>query len=299
MNNAIAVLNILAWPLTVLAIVWTVRKPLASLLPSIQKIRFRDLEVQFSRFLQQTSDEFSRAADIRVDGDPSDQRLLDALKLSPDRAVLAAWNALESCAREKVEGLLPDDESFKSPLKRPLDYLEFKGALTPATARTIRDLQSLRNQVAHFGEDLVVRGNAVRYVSVAEGILKVIDSITGLPKVKLTAVTLLILVLTSLIDSKQYEDITIDEVYKWIRNETVIPSLSRRTKGRADLSNYGADGPYPNFARFYHDQMKRLYDAYGGDHRRKWGVENNGLCLLLAWTNELIQQGSGWHPDEM
>ena len=299
MKNAIAILGILAWPLTVFVIFWMVRKPLASLVPSIQKIKFRGLVFEFSKTLRQTEDDLSKDADVRISGDPSDKRLSDALQLSTDQAVLAAWSALELCAREKVEDLLPTDESFRNPLGRPLDYLDFKGALTPAAASAIRDLRSLKKQVAQFGEDLVVKESAIRYVSVAEGIMKTIDGLTELPRVKLTAITLLILDINCLIDSKQFFDVTIDDVYEWIRNENVIQSLAERAKGHIDLSSYGVDGPYRNFAGFYHEQMKRIYDAYGGDHGRKWGVENLGLCLLLAWTNQLIQQGSGWYPDEM
>ena len=129
--------------------------------------------------------------------------------------------------------------------------------------------------------------------------MKAIDAVAELPKVKLTAVTLLILDLNRLIDSKQFDDVTINEVYEWIKNENVIPSLAERTEGHFSPRDYGVDGPYGNFSAFYHDQLKRIYHAYGGDHAKKWGVENLGLCLLLAWTNQLIQQGSGWHPDEL
>ena len=299
MNNFIAILEIVAWPGVVLAIFLMVRKPLTSLLPWIHKIKYRGLEFEFSESLNRTEDDLSQDSGVKTSGEPSDDRLSHALKLSPYEAVLAAWSALERCARDKVKDLLPSNESFQNPLGRPLDYLEFKGALTPATARAIRDLRSLRNQVAHIGEDIVVRENATRYVSIAEGIMKAIDAVAELPKVKLTAVTLLILDLNRLIDSKQFDDITIKEVYEWIKNENVIPSLAERTKGHFNASDYGVDGPYANFAAFYHDQLKRIYHAYGGDHAKKWGVENLGLCLLLAWTNELIQQGSGWHPDEL
>jgi len=41
-----------------------------------------------------------------------------------------------------------------------------------------------------------------------------------------------------------------------------------------------------------------MYEGYAGNERRKWGIENLGLCLLLAWTNKIIQQGSGWYPNE-
>ena len=33
-----------------------------------------------------------------------------------------------------------------------------------------------------------------------------------------------------------------------------------------------------------------LLGTYGDNPRRKWGIQSNGLCLVLAWTNELIQR---------
>ena len=48
--------------------------------------------------------------------------------------------------------------------------------------------------------------------------------------------------------------------------------------------------------QIYHKHMQDIYYGYAGQHRRKWGVENNGLNLILAWTNEIIQQGKNWSP---
>ena len=36
-----------------------------------------------------------------------------------------------------------------------------------------------------------------------------------------------------------------------------------------------------------------LYRGYEGEERRKWGVERNGLCLLIAWVGEIVQQKWG------
>jgi hypothetical protein len=46
----------------------------------------------------------------------------------------------------------------------------------------------------------------------------------------------------------------------------------------------------PASAEKINSELKSILGGYAGDERRKWGVENSGLCLLLAWTNELIQQ---------
>lgn len=48
-----------------------------------------------------------------------------------------------------------------------------------------------------------------------------------------------------------------------------------------------------DFERAYEEKMNQIYNAYAGDERRKWGVQNLGLCLVLAWTNEIIQWGEG------
>jgi len=38
------------------------------------------------------------------------------------------------------------------------------------------------------------------------------------------------------------------------------------------------------------EKLNEILGGYQGKEPRKWGIENNGLCLLLAWTNELIQR---------
>jgi hypothetical protein len=53
-----------------------------------------------------------------------------------------------------------------------------------------------------------------------------------------------------------------------------------------------------NFEGHYVRHLKSIYGGYAGQERRKWGVENKGLCLLVAWTMEIIQQGSGWQSNE-
>ena len=299
-TNIIELLQVVSWPLTVLILVFVARSPILSLLPAIRKIRFQGAEIEFfSKSLQQIKDDILQQPDMQLNVEIPNSKIKKALGLPPAHMVLEVWNALELSARTTVERTLPPDETFLNPLDRPIDYLEFKGALTPTTAIAIRDLRTLRNQIAHSSDTKLPKEDAIQFADLAKRIINVIDSIVELPKVKLTALTLLILEINHLIDTKEFDDITIDEVYGWIRDENIIPSLAQRAVGHVDLSVYGNEGPYPHFADFFHKQMKSIYGGYAGDHTKKWGVENLGLCLLLAWTNQLIQQGSGWHPDEM
>lgn len=107
--------------------------------------------------------------------------------------------------------------------------------------------------------------------------------------------TLLILSLNALLDTGRYDSITIDEVEDRIRDGSILRFLRGRAGKDIDLS-FQLTSPHGSFERFYISYLQNILDGYGGDESRKWGVQNRGLCLLIAWTNEILQQGSGWSP---
>lgn len=109
---------------------------------------------------------------------------------------------------------------------------------------------------------------------------------------KISALTLMILHLNALIDSGKYNDISIHEVHQAIEGKRVLQFLKERAGSDIDLSIHFSN-VWPDFEDFYESRLNDLYGGYAGNERRKWGVENLGLCLLIAWTNEIIQQGDG------
>ena len=108
---------------------------------------------------------------------------------------------------------------------------------------------------------------------------------------KVTALTLLILEINHLIDTGRYNDISIQDVHKAIENKRVLRFLRERAGKDIDLSIHLDSDTYGNFEAYYEQKLNDIYGGYAGQERRKWGVERLGLCLLLAWTNEIIQQG--------
>lgn len=297
MDNLIKLLDVLAWPSVVLIVAFLLRKPIKALLPFVENIKYKDFEVKFRKELDQVKEE-AKEAGIEIQTEIGDKtEIYKLIEVSPTAAILESWKELEISARKKVEELAPRDAKFRNLLQRPIAYLEHTGALIPSTARTVRDLQSLRNQAAHSTELKLTKEDAIEYVSISKGILKQIEAIAELPRIKLTALTLLILELNHLIDSGKYNSITIENVNTAIEQKRIIPFLKEATQGDSDFSLYGSDGTYSGFVEYYHEQMYQIYAGYAGNERRKWGVENLGLCLLLAWTNEIIQQGAGWYPN--
>ncbi|MBA5201359.1 hypothetical protein H2Y56_18800 [Pectobacterium aroidearum] len=108
---------------------------------------------------------------------------------------------------------------------------------------------------------------------------------------KVSALTLLILHINSLIDSGNYTDITIGDIHKAIEGKRVLRFLKEQAGEDIDLSIHLDSQAYGDFESYYENQLENIYGGYAGQERRKWGIENSGLCLVLAWTNEIIQQG--------
>lgn len=111
--------------------------------------------------------------------------------------------------------------------------------------------------------------------------------------INLSFLTFLILQLNSVLDTGRYDGVPISEVHAAIKRGAVLRSLKERCGEDIDLSLFLGPHGDREFEPWYEKKLQDIYGAYAGNERRKWGVENRGLCLLIAWTNELIQQGDG------
>jgi len=99
--------------------------------------------------------------------------------------------------------------------------------------------------------------------------------------------TQLIFDLNHLIDSGLHQGISIDEVHQHIDDGDVFSWLEAKFP---DEMRYNINKHFPEVSAEIGANLKASHDAYAGSEDRKMGVSNNGICLLLAWLNDLIQQ---------
>ncbi len=156
----------------------------------------------------------------------------------------------------------------------------------------------LRNQALHNPDAAISPEGAKAYIGAIESVAKQILALTSLPQIKLNRLTLLILEYNHLLDTGKYNHITIDDIHREIKKGTVLRYIAETAAGDADLSLYLDVKDELGFEQQYAKHLQSIHGGYAGQERRKWGVGNLGLCLLIAWTNEIVQQGSGWHPNE-
>ena len=96
--------------------------------------------------------------------------------------------------------------------------------------------------------------------------------------------THLILELNSALDSGAYDEIPMRDASLHVEAGDVVPWLKTRVT-EMDLSLL-TDSDIAE----YHASLSEIYGGYAGQERRKWGVERRALCLLIAWTNEIMQR---------
>lgn len=108
------------------------------------------------------------------------------------------------------------------------------------------------------------------------------------------ALTLLIYYLNRLLDTGRYDDITLEDVSSHIEDGSILQFIQTRAGEDVHFDIFLKSTTFGNFESFYVTYVQSLLDVYGDN---KWGVSNRGLCLLIALTNEILQQGSDWRPE--
>ena len=297
MEHIVAIIDSIIWPLVTFMIFIMFRAPIKAMLPLIERFKYNNFELSFREGLKEAKIEVEESG-IKPSYSLEDkEEIYQVVQETPSIAIIEAWKEIELAATDKIKELAENTHSPSEALKRPLTYLEISGALIPSTARAIRELRSLRNQVAHAINVKFNTDDVIQYIALSRAIKDQINAITELPKQKLTVLTLLILEFNHLIDTGKYTDISIEEIHHQIKNRTVIDFLRKKTAGDSDFTIFEGE-LYAKSIDYYNEQLLQIHEGYGGSENKKWGVTNQGLCLLIAWTNEIIQQGSGWYPNE-
>lgn len=162
----------LAWPITVITIFIILRRPLFSLFPLVQRLRFQGLELDFSRQIHAIAAEAqnqlppARKTDER--GQPLRAHWIELAQLSPRAVVLEAWLELEKAAVQAARKRNPNLRSIE--LRSPLilgEALEEVGVLQDSTAGIYHQLRNLRNAAAHASEFAFTPDSAIEYADLA------------------------------------------------------------------------------------------------------------------------------------
>lgn len=180
-------IKMLAWPLTVLAIVILLRKPLAGLIPLLQRIKYKDFELEFGRQVREVRAEANEElpppqkpkAMIPQGPDP----ILELARVSPRAAVTEAWRQVEAAALDAAQrnNVPLRYREAVSPV-RVIRALEKAEVVDPAPMAIFHDLRALRNQAAHAPEFAISTEAVIEYVELARRLIEYLGSVGRDPK---------------------------------------------------------------------------------------------------------------------
>jgi hypothetical protein len=143
----------LAWPAAALIGLLTFRRALVRLLPDLNRLKYKDLELEFGKAVAQ--------ARVEIEAGPVPNQLPPApplqkqpylqslAEVSPRAALLEAWLPFEIAASRIGDALAISGPSRPAQMPRLIDGLVREGILTEPEARAVARLRGIRNKVVH------------------------------------------------------------------------------------------------------------------------------------------------------
>lgn len=177
MEIIVKLVESLAWPVTVLIIVFVFRSELVKVLSRLSNLKYKEFEAQFNNDLAniekktsqlsiQTGGSLKISGDAGTVSDNKHYRLLEIARLSPRAAIMSAWfeieNALYSMNKEILKQQAP---SFKQ--SEIISDLVSRGVLQETVIDIFRDLRQLRNQAVHYPDFALTQREAEKYIDLS------------------------------------------------------------------------------------------------------------------------------------
>lgn len=164
----------LAWPVTVLIIVFLLREDIAKLVPQLRKVKAGPVEAEFEKEVRELAEisEKSIVASHEQADFASHEFLAQLAELHPRSAILESWVRVEAAARAT---LASNSTSVTSPSYIPASKLAEplveRSILSPADVTLFHEIRRLRNEVAHAQGFEPTLQSAQQYIDLATVLL--------------------------------------------------------------------------------------------------------------------------------
>jgi len=174
------IIKALAWPAFTIGLVFLLRKPIIELIPLMKKLKYKELEFEFSQEVSnlkaETSEsyKFSQSDEPKAkDIHPVSTKALELVPLSTRAAIMEAWIDVETAAVEVASSFYsqPPNEAIK---KFPIlgEYLHQCKVIDDYQLSVFQRLRELRNKAAHVEELHLSENDAKSFVIIASNLAK-------------------------------------------------------------------------------------------------------------------------------
>jgi len=175
-NLVVKILEVVAWPITIIIILLVFKKQLSRIILRLSKLRYKDVELEFSKDLEGAESiakqlKLPKPAEVkRIKAPPTVtpvyDRLLQVAEISPRAAVTEAWMIIETATTEaaKAQGI----KTIRAITGREVILeLAKKARLEGGTIELYDYLRRMRNNAAHSLEFEISYEDVIRYIDLA------------------------------------------------------------------------------------------------------------------------------------
>ena len=169
-SSIAAVLNAVAWPLTILVITILFRKRIGSLISRLKKGKFGNSELEFESLIRDAeSDVEAVVSQPQKEIDPA---LLALVDTHPRGAIISAWLQIERLANEVIEsrGICTNEPIRRSPTAA-IREIEKADILPAPYIALFQDLRVLRNEAAHAQDFEPSPESVIRYLQLSQKLM--------------------------------------------------------------------------------------------------------------------------------
>ena len=175
------VIQALAWPLTLLILILLLRTPITNLIPLIQRLRYKDLELEFGQRVEEAkveaAQELPEAAEEPTPLGPEREAIVRLAEISPRAAVLEAWRRVELATLATAKIASGDNLPIKVKPFQAIRALEQNERIERSAINLLKELRSLRNEAAHAPQFALSQESALEYTALAENVVNYLRSI--------------------------------------------------------------------------------------------------------------------------
>ena len=172
-----------AWPIVTLIGILLLRKPILGFLPFVQKLKYKEFEVEFGKRVEEVTAEVERELPT-TDTQPGFAQLesnpiFKLAEVSPRSAVLEAWRSVEIASLNAAKKIFGPKYQNRSMTYRALREFEKNEKIDRNILGLIRDLRGLRNEAAHAPEFALNMKSALDYANAAQSVVKYLNSVAA------------------------------------------------------------------------------------------------------------------------
>ena len=151
MEHITNIISSLAWPVTILIIVWKFHAELTALIKRIGKIKHGKTEIDFSELKQAVEKVESQHGreELSKEGNSDFQQINALLSVDPYSAVISSWIKFAEAGRKLVD--TPDDHRTSD--STVVQKLLYKKEIDKEEYELIKQIQHMRNMAAHRRDD--------------------------------------------------------------------------------------------------------------------------------------------------